>query len=200
MSVNTAEIELLIQNARTGIDDSRARLFQHSQPMLELWSRSYDKLLHRMRLSCRDLCQDVMVIVQKNFHLFKGTTASSWFAWLKRIHHRILTNLIRQKANRITLEASLLTNDEDAAVSDQFVSKSATPGSLAILKEQSDRVKEVLNAMNPDQRQALNAWMDGLTLEEHAILLGVRIHTVRYLRFKALEEFNALWKTFQTNP
>ena len=198
MTVDTARIEQLIREARQGIILSRDELFSQSMPMLDLWSQSYERLLLRLRLSCRDLTQDVILVVQKNLHHFKGESASSWFAWLKRIHQRMLSNLIRQKASQITLEISQISKDEDQSAEELFVSKTNTPGSLVILKEQSERVKQVMNMMDSDRRQALNACMDGLTLEEHALLLGAKVHTVRYLRFKALQEFHGHWKKKQT--
>lgn len=198
MRVDADRIELLIQRARQGESNSRDELFEASMPMLLFWSQSYDKLLLRLRLSMRDLCQDVLLIVQKNFELFKGITASSWFAWLKKIHHRLLANLIRKKANHVQLNQSELVHDPESANTDLFVSRDSTPGTMAMVKEQSERVRTILGLMDKSHRHALNTWMDGMSLEEHAMLLNTKIHTVRYLRFKALREFNTLWKNLGT--
>jgi hypothetical protein len=41
--------------------------------------------------------------------------------------------------------------------------------------------------------------MDGTTLEAHAQLFDLKIHQVRYIRLKALQEFHSLWKSQRIN-
>lgn len=192
MELDVTLVNRLISEAKSGSQAARARLITESLPLLEGWSRSHAKTLHRFRFSCRDLTQDVVLLVEKHFTSFKGETAVSWFAWLRQIHYRMVQSVVSDVKNAQTLSI----NDPSTIVareSSVFVSQHSTPGSLAALKEQSDKVKKVISQIEPELQDALSKWMDGLTLEEHAALLDLKVHQIRYLRFKALQEFNRLW-------
>lgn len=192
MELDVTLVNRLISEAKFGSQAARARLITESLPLLEGWSRSHAKTLHRLRFSCRDLTQDVVLLVEKHFTSFKGETAVSWFAWLKQIHHRMVQSVVNDVKHTHTLSI----NDPSTIAAHErsvFVSQHSTPGSVAALKEQSDKVKNVIGQIEPQLQDALSKWMDGMTLEEHATLLNLKVHQIRYLRFKALQEFNRLW-------
>jgi hypothetical protein len=54
-----------------------------------------------------------------------------------------------------------------------------------------------MKLMDKQLEQALIHWLDGVSLEQHATLLNTKVHNIRYLRLKALQEFHALWKTLK---
>ena len=192
MELDITLVNSLIAEAKSGSQAARSRLITESLPLLEGWSRGHSKTLHRLRLSCRDLTQVVVLIVEKHFTMFQGDTAASWFAWLKQIHFRMVQSVVNDVRNAQTYSIND-TSVVEANQSTVFVSQHSTPGSLAALKEQSDKVKKVIGQIEPQLQDALSKWMDGVTLEDHATQLNLKVHQIRYLRFKALQEFNRLW-------
>lgn len=195
MQLDETVVQNLICEAKSGSIEARQQLITLSMPLIEGWSRGYIKALHRLRLSCRDLTQDVALAVDKYFSSFRGDSAVSWFAWVKRIHFRMLSAILKENAQGGTVNIGDPSLISGLGGGNLFVSKGNTPGSLAALKEESDNVRQILERMDAQLRDALQKWLDGVSLEEHAELLDLKIHQIRYLRFKALQEFNRLWTT-----
>ncbi|RLT07788.1 MAG: hypothetical protein DWI24_11810 [Planctomycetota bacterium] len=196
MQLDSLIIDELIREAKTGSVMAVDQLFTLSMPKLENWSNAQARLFHKLRLSCRDLTQEVVLIAKLHFNQFRGDTTMSWLAWLKRIHFRMMQAMLKeQKRSAIISYDVLLDYGVDVVDKSPWISKETTPGSLASLKEQTERVKCVMNQMDQALQQALTLWFDGVTLEQHAEMLSTKVHNIRYLRFKALKEFNTRWKT-----
>jgi RNA polymerase sigma factor (sigma-70 family) len=196
MHLDTQLIDDLIRQAKAGSVVALDQLITSSLPRIEYWSNAQARYFHRLRLSCRDLTQEVVYIAQRYFHQFHGETTASWLAWLKRIHFRMIQAMVKDKKSTSSIHIDeAQTTDNSGIDSNSLVSRETTPGSMAALREQSDRVKSVMKQMDKQLEQALIHWLDGVSLEQHATLLDTKIHNIRYLRFKALKEFHALWKT-----
>ncbi|MEI7920788.1 MAG: hypothetical protein WCJ40_02670 [Planctomycetota bacterium] len=196
MQLDSLIIDKLIREAKTGSVMAVDQLFTLSMPMLENWSNAQARLFHKLRLSCRDLTQEVVLLAKLHFNQFRGDTTMSWLAWLKRIHFRMMQAMLKEQKRSACISYDvLLANGVDVVDKSPWISKETTPGSLASLKEQTERVKCVMNQMDQALQQALTLWFDGVTLEQHAEMLSTKVHNIRYLRFKALKEFNTRWKT-----
>ena len=196
MQLDSLIIDKLIREAKTGSVMAVDQLFTLSMPMLENWSNAQARLFHKLRLSCRDLTQEVVLLAKLHFNQFRGDTTMSWLAWLKRIHFRMIQAMLKEQKRSACISYDvLLAYGVDIVDKSPWISKETTPGSLASLKEQTERVKCVMNQMDQALQQALTLWFDGVTLEQHAEMLSTKVHTIRYLRFKALKEFNTRWKT-----
>lgn len=198
MKLDTILIDDLIRQAKAGSVAALDQLITLSLPIIELWSSAQAKHFHRLRLSCRDLTQEVVFIAQRYFHQFRGDSTASWVSWLKRIHFRMIQAMLKERHGKTFISYDeKQSNGTMSADEKTWVSKETTPGSMAALREQSERVKSVMNKMGKDLSQALTLWMDGVSLDEHANRLNTKTHNIRYLRFKALQEFNVLWKTLK---
>lgn len=198
MKLDTILIDDLIRQAKAGSVAALDQLITLSLPIIELWSSAQAKHFHRLRLSCRDLTQEVVFIAQRYFHQFRGDSTASWVSWLKRIHFRMIQAMLKERHGKTFISYDeKQSNGTMSADEKTWVSKETTPGSMAALREQSERVKSVMNKMDKDLSQALTLWMDGVSLDEHANRLNTKTHNIRYLRFKALQEFNVLWKTLK---
>ena len=196
MQLDSLIIDELIREAKTGSVMAVDQLFTLSMPMLENWSNAQARLFHKLRLSCRDLTQEVVLLAKLHFNQFRGDTTMSWLAWLKRIHFRMIQAMLKEQKRSACISYDvLLAYGVDIVDKSPWISKETTPGSLASLKEQTERVKCVMNQMDQALQQALTLWFDGVTLEQHAEMLSTKVHNIRYLRFKALKEFNTRWKT-----
>jgi RNA polymerase sigma factor (sigma-70 family) len=197
--IDSEEIDQLIKNAKAGNNVSRDKLFAKTLPRVQAWNQSWQRLLKRKRLSSRDLSQEVMLLAQRYFHHFHGNSASAWFAWIKKIHFRQAIRLLRNQPETGKWEINRTDTDWLFDDTEVFISKDASPGTAAMLNEQSDRVHQVLSLLEPEHQAALGLWMDGTTLEAHAQLFDLKIHQVRYIRLKALQEFHSLWKSQRIN-
>lgn len=197
MQLDTVMLEILIRESKRGNVEARERLIRSSMPLIERWSRSNMIALHKLRLSCRDLSQDVYLLVQKHFARFRGNTAGEWIVWLKQIHTNLFLSLVRGSKGSEGISFDQLCQAEGGGVEDVFESNENTPGSVAMLREQADRVGVIISMMHPDYQHALIQMLNEKTLQEHADMLNTKIHHVRYLRFKAVQEFIALWKKHQ---
>lgn len=191
------QVARMIAEARCGSSSSRDKLFALTFPLVQAWSRDWHRLLQKRHLSIRDLSQDVMLVVQRSFNTFHGDSATAWFAWVKRIHFRLAVALLRTQSGSARLEMAITDTLQRDDNRDFFVSKDATPGTAAMIREQSDRVQLVLSRLDPEYQLALKLWLDGETLEAHAQIVNCKIHQVRYARMKALQEFNILWNNFR---
>ena len=196
MHLDTQLIDDLIRQAKAGSEVALDQLITSSLPRIEYWSNAQARYFHRLRLSCRDLTQEVVYIAQRYFHQFRGENTASWLAWLKRIHFRMIQAMVKDKKSISTLPIDDASTIDNSGIDPNiWVSRETTPGSMAALREQSDRVKSVMKLMDKQLEQALIHWLDGVSLEQHATLLNTKVHNIRYLRLKALQEFHALWKT-----
>ena len=196
MQLDSLIIDKLIREAKTGSVMAVDQLFTLSMPMLENWSNAQARLFHKLRLSCRDLTQEVVLLAKLHFNQFRGDTTMSWLPWLKRIHFRMIQAMLKEQKRSACISYDvLLAYGVDIVDKSPWISKETTPGRLASLKEQTERVKCVMNQMDQALQQALTLWFDGVTLEQHAEMLSTKVHNIRYLRFKALKEFNTRWKT-----
>ena len=195
-SSSTAHFERLIGEARAGSLESKEKLLSLSMKAIEGWNCTWTEMLVRHRLSGRDLTQDVLLAASYSFPQFRGETASAWFAWLRTIHKRLIAGLLEQKEPAILSE--IRSGDEAPRFAfETLESKELTPGSSVILREPTDRVRCVLSRIDHRLRETLQLWMNDLSLEEQAIEMGLKVHQVRYLRYKALQEFVALWKNLR---
>ena len=95
MQLDSLIIDELIREAKTGSVMAVDQLFTLSMPKLENWSNAQARLFHKLRLSCRDLTQEVVLIAKLHFNQFRGDTTMSWLAWLKRIHFRMMQAMLK---------------------------------------------------------------------------------------------------------
>lgn len=194
---DAVQVARMIAEARCGSSSSLDKLFAMTFPLVQAWSRDWHRLLQKRSLSSRDLSQEVMLVAQKCFSKFQGDSATVWFAWVKRIHFRMAVALLRTQSGAARIQLAMTDTLQPDDNREIFVSKDATPGTAAIIREQSDRVQLVLSRLLPEYQLALKLWLDGETLEAHAQIVNCKIHQVRYARMKALQEFNALWNTLR---
>ncbi|MFM7132492.1 MAG: hypothetical protein ACKO0V_24355 [bacterium] len=191
------EVARMIDQARRGDACARENLFALTFPVVQAWSRDWQRLLQKRHMSIRDLSQEAMLVVQRCFSNFQADSATAWFAWVKRIHFRLAVALLRTQSGDSRLEMAITDTLQPDDNRDFFVSKDATPGTAAMIREQSDRVQLVLSRLDPEYQLALKLWLDGETLEDHARIVNCKVHQVRYARMKALQEFNILWNNFR---
>lgn len=191
-----AQFEELITKARSGISEVIEKILTASVPKIESWNRNWYNYLIRNRLSGRDLTQEVLFIASYSFDQFRGTSLKQWYTWLYRIHRTVVVNLV-DHARGLPDKAAPIVFDEDDHNLAGVKSRELTPGTSVSLSEETERVRAVLQRLEPDFRTILTGWMDGVTLEDQAKAMNLTISKIRTLRLNALREFSSLWKNLQ---
>ena len=117
-----------------------------------------------------DLTQDVFVRVFRSLHTYRPGTFEGWL-------HRITTNVFLDKMRRrqrIRIDAL----SEEAAA--RIPSRSVSPDQLYADTHFDDDIQKALAALSPDFRAAVVLCdFEGLTYEEVAETLGIKLGTVR---------------------
>lgn len=117
-----------------------------------------------------DLTHDVFVRVFRSLHTYRPGTFEGWL-------HRITTNVFLDKMRRrqrIRIDAL----SEEAAA--RIPSRSVSPDQLYADTHFDDDIQKALAALSPDFRAAVVLCdIEGLTYEEVAETLGIKLGTVR---------------------
>ena len=117
-----------------------------------------------------DLTKDVFVRVFRSLHTYRPGTFEGWL-------HRITTNVFLDKMRRrqrIRIDAL----SEEAAA--RIPSRSVSPDQLYADTHFDDDIQKALAALSPDFRAAVVLCdIEGLTYEEVAETLGIKLGTVR---------------------
>lgn len=126
------------------------------------------------RADADDLTQDVFVRVFRSLDTWSAGSSGSFEGWL----HRVTTNLfLDQLRRRRRLQFEPIENSADG-----FGALGASPASseLALHGALDDDVEAALSGLTPEFREAvLLADVDGLSYEEVAEVLGLKLGTVR---------------------
>ena len=129
------------------------------------------------RPDAEDLTQDVFVRVFKSIHTFRPGTIEGWL-------HRITTNLFLDRMRRKSRIRFDFMADDDAAVatSDSFDrdERSGQPEDAYDMSNLGDDIIEALADLPPEYRAAVVlSDIEGLSYEEIAATLGIKLGTVR---------------------
>ncbi|WP_246269189.1 RNA polymerase sigma factor [Acrocarpospora macrocephala] len=139
----------------------------------ELYRRTSPWLAVRLRRRCRDdelvaeVMQETYLAVWRAAAAFAGAAvAGSAVGWVWTIAARRLVDALRKRAREAQLPHAALT--------------APTAEDEALMAELSDTMGAALCRLAPELRQVLQAMvLDGLTVRETAILLGVPEGTVK---------------------
>ncbi|RRD51408.1 RNA polymerase sigma factor SigE [Arachnia propionica] len=130
------------------------------------------RLAHRLtgnRQDAEDLTQDVFVRVFRSIHTFQPGTLEGWL-------HRITTNLFLDSARR----RQRIRMDSLSSAPDHVWGQASSPEQLHADGALDADVAEALAELNPEQRVAVVLCdIEGLSYEEIARVLGVKLGTVR---------------------
>ena len=142
---------------------------QHSERVYRLAYR-----LTGNRHDAEDLTQDVFVRVFRSLHTYTPGTFEGWL-------HRITTNLFLDQARRKTrIRFDALPDDADNRLEDRFDLKLETPEAANLDRMFDADVETALAALPADFRAAVVLCdIEGLSYEEIADVLGVKLGTVR---------------------
>ncbi len=135
-------------------------LFERYRPFLLLVAQQW--IGHRLAKRCEpeDVVQDTFVEAQKAFPQFNGSTEPEFSAWIKRIHHHNLEDLVRKhvlaKNRSLDQEEPLLDPNGSASFAwKEPAADQTTPSQRLVKGEKSLRLASLLQALPELQREAV---------------------------------------------
>ena len=193
MPLIEAEIEQLLNLARSGSDSARGQL-------LELY-RNYLSLLARLQIGRRlqgkvdpaDMVQETFLEAHRQFSRFRGGSEMELTAWLRAILAGVLSHLVRRyfgtQGRDVRLERELADDLEQSSrfLDRGLASPESSPSQRASRREQAVLLADALNQLPPDYREVLILrHLQGLTFPEVAERMGRTVDSVEKLWVRAL--------------
>jgi RNA polymerase sigma-70 factor, ECF subfamily len=171
----------LLRRAGSGDSQALAELFARHRPRLRQMVRlRLDRRLQG-RLDPSDVLQEAYIDFARRFPEYPGDTMP-FFLWLRLLTGQKLIDLHRQhlgaKMRDAGLEVSLyrgaLPQASSVSLAAQLLGRLTTASQAAMRAELQTRVQEILNTMDPLDREVLTLrHFEMLSNDETAIVLGV---------------------------
>jgi RNA polymerase sigma-70 factor (ECF subfamily) len=161
-----------VRRAARGDRDAAASLFDHYHP------RVYRYALAKLGkpIDAEDVAAETFARVLRDLDHFRWK-GGGFEAWLFRIAANLVVDHVR-KGNRE------LTGDE---ITQELQEVGPTPEQLALHRETSKELDELLGELPPDQREVLLLrFAAGLDSEETGRVMNRRANAIRQLQFRAL--------------
>lgn len=183
----------LIERCLTGDETACTALVDQHQRMV------YQLALHLLGdpQEALDLSQDVFLRVFRTIHTFRGQ--STLRTWIYRIVINQARNRLRwwrrrRRDDQVSLDEHLNAHGDVLAAAD-----AVAPDQMLRQKELGERLRRALDALPFEQRSALVLReIEGLSYEEIAYSLGVRVGTVKSRLARAREALRAELKDLWT--
>ncbi|MFP4559800.1 MAG: RNA polymerase sigma factor RpoE [Thiohalorhabdus sp.] len=135
-----------------------------------------------------DVVQESFIKAYRSLDRFRGDSA--FYTWLYRIAVNTAKNYLVAKGRRPP-DADIDASDAEQMSGAEVMREVGTPEDVALSKEMSEKVLQVIEELPSDLRTALTLReIDGLTYEEIAKVMDCPIGTVRSRIFRAREAVN----------
>jgi RNA polymerase sigma-70 factor (ECF subfamily) len=135
-----------------------------------------------------DVVQESFIKAYRSLDRFRGDSA--FYTWLYRIAVNTAKNHLVARGRRPP-DADIDASEAEQIGAPEAMREMGTPEDMALSKEMSQKVLEVVEGLPPDLRTALTLReIDGLTYEEIAKVMECPIGTVRSRIFRAREAVN----------
>lgn len=175
--------DTLLRRARTGDGDALGELFGRYRERLRRMIRlRIDDRLHA-RVEESDVLQEAYLEVQKRFDEYAAQPAVSFLVWLRSLtgqklvdlHRRHLGAQKRDVGREISLYRGAMPPVSSISLAAQLLGHTTTASQEAIRAETRIRVQEVLNGMDPIDREVLCLrHFEHLSNAETAEVLGLK--------------------------
>jgi RNA polymerase sigma-70 factor (ECF subfamily) len=187
------DTDALLQRAGDGDQEAAAELFDLYRDRL----RRMVKLRMDRRLQGRvdpsDVLQDAYLDLARRLNEYAANPAIPFFLWLRlltgqrllALHRRHIGAQMRDAAQEVSLQHGSLPQASSVSLAEQLLGELTSPTQAAIRTEMQLRLQEVLNAMEPLDREVLVLrHFEELSNHETAAVLGIQKSTAsnRYIR------------------
>jgi RNA polymerase sigma-70 factor (ECF subfamily) len=158
------------------------------------------------RVDPEDILQEAYLAAQQRVDSFAAEKASSVFVWLRLIvgqtmidvHRRHLGSKIRDANQEVPLQRFASPAASSASISMQLLCNLTSPSQAAVKAELSAQLEEVLNDMEPMDREVLGLrHFEELSNKEVAEALGITRATASNRYIRALGRLKAILSRIQ---
>jgi len=171
-----------VKNGETQAFDLLVRKYQHK--VYGLVSRFLSD-----SASVEDVVQESFIKAYRSLDRFRGDSA--FYTWLYRIAVNTAKNHLVSRGRRPPDADIDASEAEQMGAASEAMREEGTPEDMAVSKEMSQKVLEVVEGLPSDLRTALTLReIDGMTYEEIAKVMDCPIGTVRSRIFRAREAVN----------
>lgn len=196
MASDTALLDELIGRLRHGDEDALASLFSMFRPRLkQMVTFRMDRRLSG-RVDPSDVLQEAYLdALHRVEHYFKGPQ-NSFLLWLRQIteqrmidiHRRHLGSQMRDVRREISLDRNIGSPATSACMVAQLVGQISSPSERAVRGEVEARLEEILNSLDPIDREVLALrHFEELGNNDVAELLGLQASAASNRYFRALK-------------
>ena len=184
----------LLNEARSGNVRAVSRLLEHYRPYVAMLARLRSSRRLQAKFDDSDLVQETLVLVQRDFQDFEGSTEAELTAWLRCIMATVSGKHMRHYS-RQRRDASLerqIENDLDQSsqmVGRVFIDPDTSPSEKTIRREQAVILSRALTQLPGDYREVLiKNRLEGMTLAQIGEQMGRSVDSVRKLLARGLLE------------
>jgi RNA polymerase sigma-70 factor (ECF subfamily) len=193
MSADTRSNEELLDAARNGDEGALAVLVERHRNRLECMVRLRMDRRLQARVDPADVVQEVYLAVRGKFPQYSADPRLSFFVWLRLevgqklvdLHRFHLGAQIRDAGQEVSLHRGALPQVTSLSLAEHLLGKLSTASHAAMRVELKLRVQEVLNSMDPNDREVLILrHFEELSNGEAAQVLGIKPSAAvnRYVR------------------
>jgi len=183
------------------------------QALAQLFGKHRDRLSRMVRLSLdrrlqgridpSDVLQEAFIDAYYRQHEYRADPMMAPFLWLRfltgqrllALHRRHLGTQMREAAREVSLQAGTMPQADSFSLANFLLGRLTTPSLAAIRAEMRVRLQDVLNAMDPIDREVLVLrHFEELSNGETAVVLGLQKAAAsnRYVRaLRRLTDFLA---------
>jgi RNA polymerase sigma-70 factor (ECF subfamily) len=208
MASDSSDLADLLRRAKSGDSHALAELFARYRDRLRrMVALRLDRRLFG-RLDPSDVLQEAYLDLMRRFPEYVGDPSMPFFLWLRwltgqrliDLHRQHLGAKMRDVGQEISLYRGALPQASSASLAAQLLGRLTSPSRAAIRAELQIRVQELLNSMDPIDREILTLrHFEMLSNEETAKVLAITKSAAskRYIRaLERLKEMLALLPGF----
>jgi RNA polymerase sigma-70 factor (ECF subfamily) len=168
----------LLDQARNGDAQALGALWERYQPYLYLLAKRQLPGRIQARVDPPDIVQQTMFEAQRDFSSFQGATEEELIAWLRRILHHNIQQMIERhweaKKRSLQQECSLDEPQMDGiTLADCLPSDQSSPSQRAMRGETAVRLAQAIRQLPNDQQEAVRLrHLEGFSLKQLAQAMG----------------------------
>ncbi len=195
--------EDLLHRAEQGDDGARAELLtRHRARLLRVVAARMDRRL-RVRLDPSDVVQEALVQAHQRLPAYLRDRPLPFFPWLRQLVCNRLVDLYREhvRARRRSVlreedRLPALTGDSAVALAEALAASQTSPSGQAHRRELREALLATLSRLaEKDQEVLVLRYLEGLSTEEMAAVLGISAGAVKVRHFRALKRVRELMAT-----
>lgn len=190
----------LLQHAAAGDLQAADRLLEfHRNRLRAMIALRLDRRLSA-RIDPSDVLQETFADAHQKLPEYLRTQPIPFYPWLRRMAWEKIVHLHRQhllaQARTVTREEGFdapLPDESVLGLADRLIAKGSSPSRQLIQAELKSRVQAALAQLDPRDREVLVLrFLEQLSIEEAAAVLGLSQEAIKSRQRRALERFSEL--------